>query len=140
MRVILAITAAAALGWIGWWFFVAHAKEDAIADWLAGRRAEGWTAEAEAIEVGGFPYRVDTTLRGLELANPEAAGPGAPPSSSSCRSPTSLTTCSRSGLRSSASPRPSARPRSVPGPCAARSSSSRAPASRWSAPPWTSRA
>lgn len=71
MRVILAITAAAALGWIGWWFFVAHAKEDAIADWLAGRRAEGWTAQAEAIEVGGFPYRVDTTVRALELANPE---------------------------------------------------------------------
>lgn len=71
MRVILAIVAAAALGWIGWWFFIANAKEAAIADWLAERRAEGWTAQAEAIEVGGFPYRVDTTLRGLELANPK---------------------------------------------------------------------
>ena len=72
MRLILAIVAAAALGWTGWWFFVAQAKERAIAAWLDERRAAGWVAEARAIDVGGFPYRIDTTVRGLELANPPA--------------------------------------------------------------------
>ncbi len=72
MRLILAIIAAAALAWTGWWFFIATAKERAIEGWLAERRAAGWVAEAEAIDVRGFPYRVDTTIRGLELANPEA--------------------------------------------------------------------
>jgi hypothetical protein len=72
MRFILAIVTVAALGWTGWWWFIASAKENAIENWLAGRRADGWVAEASAIEVKGFPYRVDTTLRELELANPDA--------------------------------------------------------------------
>jgi hypothetical protein len=72
MRVILAIVALAAAGWTGWWFLIATAKERALGAWLAERRAAGWVAEAEAVDVGGFPYRVDTTVRGLELANPPA--------------------------------------------------------------------
>ena len=72
MRIIIAIIALAALAWTGWWFFIANAKEAALNAWLAERRAAGWVAEAEAIDVGGFPYRVDTTVRGLELANPNA--------------------------------------------------------------------
>ena len=72
MRIVLAIIALAALGWTGWWFLIASAKEAALNAWLAERRAAGWVADAEAVEVAGFPYRVDTTVRGLELANPEA--------------------------------------------------------------------
>jgi hypothetical protein len=72
MRIIIAIIALAALAWTGWWFFVASAKESALNAWLAERRSAGWVAEAEAIDVGGFPYRVDTSVRGLELANPDA--------------------------------------------------------------------
>ena len=72
MRVILAIIAAAAIGWSVWWWAIASAKERALAAWLDERRAAGWVAEAEAIDVGGFPYRIDTTIRGLELANPAA--------------------------------------------------------------------
>ncbi|MBA3326530.1 MAG: DUF2125 domain-containing protein [Rhodobacteraceae bacterium] len=67
----LAIIVLAALGWTGWWFFIATAKEAALTAWLDARRAAGWVAEAEAIDVTGFPYRVDTTVRGLDLANPE---------------------------------------------------------------------
>ncbi len=72
MRVLLAILGAAALAWTGWWFLIASRKEDALRQWLAERAAAGWVAEAEAIEVAGFPYRVDTTVRGLMLANPDA--------------------------------------------------------------------
>lgn len=74
MRMLLAmigLIVAAALGWTAWWFFIAAAKDRALEAWLAERRAAGWVAEAAAIDVGGFPYRVDTTVRGLELANPE---------------------------------------------------------------------
>lgn len=72
MRIIIAIIALAALAWTGWWFFIANAKESALNAWLAERRAAGWVAEADSIDVGGFPYRVDTTVRGLQLANPDA--------------------------------------------------------------------
>lgn len=72
MRVILAIILLAALGWTGWWWLVASAKEAALTAWLDARRAAGWVAEATSIDVAGFPYRVDTTVRGLDLANPEA--------------------------------------------------------------------
>ncbi|MBP7000199.1 DUF2125 domain-containing protein [Amaricoccus sp.] len=67
----LGVIVAAILGWTAWWFFIATAKDRALEAWLAARRADGWVAEAAAIDVGGFPYRVDTTIRDLELANPE---------------------------------------------------------------------
>lgn len=70
MRILLAIVALAALGWTGWWFLLAAAKDRALEAWLAGRRAAGWVAEAQDISVGGFPYRIDTTIAGLQLANP----------------------------------------------------------------------
>lgn len=74
MRKLLAMTGlivAAALGWTAWWFFIATAKERAIEAWLTERRAAGWVAEAEGVGIGGFPYRVVTNVRGLELANPQ---------------------------------------------------------------------
>jgi hypothetical protein len=72
MRILVAILALAAVGWTGWWFLIATAKERALGVWLAERRADGWVAEAAAVDFGGFPYRIDTTVRGLELANPAA--------------------------------------------------------------------
>lgn len=72
MRVLLAIVLLAAAGWGGWWWWNASAREDAVREWLAERRADGWTAEATAIEVDGFPNRVDLTASGLSLADPEA--------------------------------------------------------------------
>lgn len=71
MRIILAIVTLAAVGWTGWWFLIAAAKERAIEAWLAARREVGWVAEASVVSVGGFPYRIDTTLTGLELSNPQ---------------------------------------------------------------------
>lgn len=71
LHAMIGVIAAAALGWTAWWFFIAAAKDRTLEAWLAARRAEGWVAEAAAIDVGGFPYRVDTTISGLELANPQ---------------------------------------------------------------------
>ena len=69
MRIILAIITLAAVGWTGWWVLIASAKERAIEAWLAARREAGWVAEASVVSVGGFPYRIDTTLTGLDLSN-----------------------------------------------------------------------
>ncbi len=70
MRLLLAIVVLAALGWSGWWWFHASARERALEAWLAERRADGWVAEAAEISVTGFPNRIDAMIEGLELADP----------------------------------------------------------------------
>jgi hypothetical protein len=72
MRTLLAIVILAALGWSGYWWFSATTRENALESWLAGRRADGWVAEAADLRVTGFPNRVDTIVTGLDLADPEA--------------------------------------------------------------------
>jgi len=69
-RILGLAVAVAALGWSAWWFVGASARDAAVADWLAARRAEGWQAEAAAIDTAGFPNRFDTTLRKPALADP----------------------------------------------------------------------
>ncbi|MEM1316023.1 MAG: DUF2125 domain-containing protein, partial [Pseudomonadota bacterium] len=61
----------AAAAWCGWWWIGASAKKGAVEDWLAGRAADGWVAEAE-VSVSGFPNRFDMTVADLTLADPPA--------------------------------------------------------------------
>jgi len=61
----------AAIAWGVFWIFGARTVENVMNDWLAERRAEGWVAEASALETRGFPNRFDTTFEGLELADPD---------------------------------------------------------------------
>lgn len=70
MRILLTIVILAGLAWSGWWFYGAQARETALDDWLAARRADGWLAEAQDIRVTGFPNRLDTIVTGLDLADP----------------------------------------------------------------------
>ncbi|GIX12568.1 MAG: hypothetical protein KatS3mg118_0527 [Paracoccaceae bacterium] len=72
VRVLIAVILAAVLGWSGWWWFAAQARQRAIAGWLEERREAGWVAEASAISVAGFPGRFDLGLEGLALADPDA--------------------------------------------------------------------
>lgn len=75
MRGILAIVGVvvvAALVWTGVWFWQASLRDRAITEWLAGRRADGWVAEASDVRVRGYPSRVDTFVTGLDLADPDA--------------------------------------------------------------------
>jgi len=53
----------------GYWFVSRSALERTMTGWLEERRAEGWLAEGD-VEVAGFPYRFETTLSGLDLADP----------------------------------------------------------------------
>lgn len=61
----------AAIGWGGYWFIGSSAVERSLNNWLQDRRAEGWQAEARMLQTRGFPSRFDTTITGLELADPE---------------------------------------------------------------------
>ncbi|MEL6233386.1 MAG: DUF2125 domain-containing protein [Pseudomonadota bacterium] len=69
-RVLVTVTVLFSLGWSGWWFFAATAKERALTGWLANRATQGWTAETRSLHVTGFPSRLDTVIEGLALADP----------------------------------------------------------------------
>ena len=72
LAIVVATVLTGILLWGGWWWLGASLRERALEDWLAGRRADGWTAEAASIRPGGFPYRVDIFVRDLALADPRA--------------------------------------------------------------------
>jgi hypothetical protein len=71
LTILIALVAAAALGWSGWWYVQATARERALDAWLTDRRAAGWVAEASDIEIAGFPNRVDAIVTDLSLADPD---------------------------------------------------------------------
>jgi len=71
MRKLLAITAVLALLWGGYWLIGAGAMEKALRGWIADRQGEGWVAEYTQLDTRGFPSRFDTTIEGLELADPD---------------------------------------------------------------------
>ena len=70
MRALFAIVILAALGWSGWWYVQAHARETALRNWLVHRREAGWVAEVDDLHVTGFPSRIDAMITGLDLADP----------------------------------------------------------------------
>lgn len=72
MRKLAVLAAIAAAIWCGYWFLTATAIERGLAAWGEARRADGWVVEADAIDTSGFPYRFDTTVRGLTLADTRA--------------------------------------------------------------------
>ncbi|MEO8529814.1 MAG: DUF2125 domain-containing protein, partial [Deltaproteobacteria bacterium] len=54
----------------GYWFVGQRAIETKLPEWFAERQADGWVAEYDSINTAGFPSRFDTTIMGLELADP----------------------------------------------------------------------
>ncbi|MEO1798249.1 MAG: DUF2125 domain-containing protein [Pseudomonadota bacterium] len=70
MRFVIWIIAFATLAWSAYWFVASAAISRSAEAWFDDRRAEGWAAEYSALDVGGFPYRFDTVLSDLELADP----------------------------------------------------------------------
>lgn len=53
-----------------WWLLAARAQENAVAGWLAERRAAGWQADVADISILGFPNRLDLKLTEPALADP----------------------------------------------------------------------
>ncbi|RME15289.1 MAG: DUF2125 domain-containing protein [Alphaproteobacteria bacterium] len=70
LNIFVALFVVAGLAWGAYWWAGASALERGLAAWLEARRAEGWVASAERLEVHGFPNRFDTTFSGLSLADP----------------------------------------------------------------------
>lgn len=70
MRLLLTLVALGALLWSGYWYVNATAVKGAFETWFQERRADGWMAEAAAIDVAGYPNRIDTTFSDLSLADP----------------------------------------------------------------------
>jgi len=57
-------------GYSGYWFVGQRAVESGLAKWFDERRADGWVAEYDSLETVGYPSRFDTTIEGLQLADP----------------------------------------------------------------------
>jgi hypothetical protein len=57
-------------GYGGYWFVGQTAVERGLKSWFTERQADGWVAEYTALETVGFPSRFDTTITGLDLADP----------------------------------------------------------------------
>lgn len=70
MKWIVKLLFAAAALWSGYWFIGAQAQEKIYAGLLESSRQQGWTAESQNLGVVGFPNRFDTTLTGLNFADP----------------------------------------------------------------------
>jgi len=71
MRILLAVVLLAALAWSGYWWLGKTAVERSLTAWFAARAAEGWVVNYDALRTTGFPNRFDTTIRNLELADPD---------------------------------------------------------------------
>lgn len=71
MRVLIAVVIVAALGWSAVWLVGARAVDRGWERWVAARNQDGWVAFAEDTRTRGYPNRFDTTLTGVELADPE---------------------------------------------------------------------
>ncbi len=71
MRILLAVTILAALGWSGYWLVGARMAENGAERWFAERADEGWVVDHGEITVRGFPNRFDLTIRDVDLADPE---------------------------------------------------------------------
>lgn len=70
MKWMVKLVFAAAALWSGYWFIGAQAQEKIYAGLLENSRDQGWVAESRHLGVVGFPNRFDTTLTGLNFADP----------------------------------------------------------------------
>lgn len=55
----------------GWWVLGAWGHERVVRGWFEARAAEGWVANYSEVSVSGFPWRFDTRISALDLADPE---------------------------------------------------------------------
>lgn len=70
-RIIILIMILMLVGWGGFWLVASRGTERVLTGWFEDRRAEGWTASYDSLNTGGFPNRLDTTIEGLVLADPD---------------------------------------------------------------------
>lgn len=59
-----------AIGWSLWWYLAAEAERRGVEAWLAKQRSRGWQAEAQSVEVTGFPMELRLAIRDMVLTDP----------------------------------------------------------------------
>ena len=60
----------AAAGWSAWWFTGAQGQQAGVSAWLDQQRDRGWLAEAQSIDVSGYPMSFDLVAEEVALADP----------------------------------------------------------------------
>ena len=70
MRIVLWLVVAITVVWSGYWVVVSQGIERSGAAWFADRANQGWVAEYDTLDTRGYPYRFDTVLDNLTLADP----------------------------------------------------------------------
>ncbi len=71
MRRLVTILAGLAVLWCLWWAGASFWLVRSAETWFEDRRAEGWQAELEGVDPGGFPTRVEAHLDAPQLADPD---------------------------------------------------------------------
>ncbi|WP_298839292.1 DUF2125 domain-containing protein [uncultured Roseobacter sp.] len=71
MRRIVWFLLIAGVAWSAWWGVTAFGMRSGILTWFEERRAEGWQAELNDVELGGWPLAINAELEEPALADPE---------------------------------------------------------------------
>lgn len=70
-RLLVVILICAGL-WAGYWWISASSLRSNAENWFADRRADGWVAEYNDLDILGFPNRLDVTFTDIDIADPDA--------------------------------------------------------------------
>ena len=73
--IVLAVAAAVALAYGGYWLYLAGQVEAEIEQWFAERESEGLEAGYGSLDVGGFPFQLVAVIEAPALAAPQGAKP-----------------------------------------------------------------
>lgn len=65
---IFGVLIATLLGYSAYWFILADQIEVAVTDWTKQQREEGFSISYDALDVGGFPYRMQVEIRNLRVS------------------------------------------------------------------------
>ncbi|MAF96017.1 MAG: hypothetical protein CMM60_09730 [Rhodospirillaceae bacterium] len=71
----LAVAAAVALVYGGYWSFLAAQVETGVEQWFAERKSEGLKAGYASLRVGGFPFQLVAVIEAPRLAAPQGLKP-----------------------------------------------------------------
>lgn len=71
-RILLILILILTAGYSAYWWVGSSAQQSAMTAWLEARRADGWVADYESLDVRGYPSRFDTRIEDFTLADPQS--------------------------------------------------------------------
>lgn len=73
--IVLAVAAAVALAYGGYWSYLAGQVGAGVGQWFAERKSEGLEAGYGSVKVGGFPFQLVAVIEAPHLAQPQGPEP-----------------------------------------------------------------